>query len=417
MTTLNLNKPKQIRIKAEVFNDVYLQEGILEDESRYLLLYGGAGSGKSIMAVFKVLYRILSERQKHKFLVLRKVARTIRNSVFSAFVSVIHDWGLQDLCTISKTDFTITFENGSSIIFSGVDDVEKLRSIHGVTGVFCDEFTDFTKQDFLQIDIRLRGQTKYYKQLILCFNPISIEHWIYKHWFEQEQPNTRILKTTYKDNKFLDEQYKQVLEDLRLTDRMYYNVYCLGEFGIMKGAIFTNYVVDDTISRNPDDYPMVVRGVDFGYNDPSVFLAVGVDEKQKKLYIFREIYETQLTNDQLIEKISKYTRKKDRLTMDSAEPARIESFRKAGFFNAKAARKGKGSIRSGIDKIKQYQLYIHPDCHNAVRELSNYKWAENPDGTLRDEPAPINDHCCDALRYAVDVLRGGRKLKAGLSLY
>jgi phage terminase large subunit len=406
----------KVNISRKIFNDIYVDEGVLSDKTRILLLVGSAGSGKSLFACQKILFRVISEDEKNKFLILRKVARTIRNSVFSVFVSLIHEWGIQNLFSISKTDFTITCVNGSQIIFSGMDDPEKLKSIHNITGVFCDEMTEFNKSDYLQLLIRLRARTKTYRQLIMACNPSHTEHWIYKEFIETPKENVRVFKTTYKDNRFIDEEYKQVLEGLIDSDYFHYRVYALGEWCALKGAIFTNYEVRE-ISRKDEDYDEIYAGIDFGWNDPSCYIRVGIDRSKKELYILREIYESKITNDDLIRLVSKYHKRKERLILDSAEPARIEDFKRAGFFAAKSARKGKGSIRSGIDKIRQFKIIIHPDCVNLIREISLYKYAEDKEGNLTEQPIDMHNHSIDALRYALESLSAKKKIKAGLSLY
>ena len=405
-----------VNISKRIFNDIYIDSGLLGDQSKNLLMVGSAGSGKSLFASQKILYRIISEREKHKFLVLRKVARTIKNSVYAVFVSLIHEWGLQDLFVISKSDFTITCANGSSIIFSGMDDPEKLKSIAGVTGIFCDEMTEFTKEDFLQLSIRLRSKVRSYRQLIMACNPSHTEHWIYKEFIANPKDDVKIFHTTYKDNRFIDEDYKRTLEALIDSDPFYYRIYALGEWCILKGAIFERYEVRD-ISQDPKDYAETFSGADFGYNDPSCYLKVAVDREKGELYVIREIYETKLTNSDFIGRISEFHEKKERIILDSAEPARIEEFKRAGYFMAKGAQKGKGSIRSGIDKMKQFKIVIHPECVNFIREISLYKWQENKDGTLTDQPVDLHNHSIDACRYALEAMASKKKLKAGLSLY
>lgn len=161
----------------ELTNDIYYP--LYKDTSRYLVLYGGAGSGKSVFAAQKILVRMLTE-QPHRFLVARKVARTLRFSVFSLFQDMIAQWELTPLFKVNKSDMTITCINGNQILFAGLDDPEKLKSIAGITGIWIEEASELEQKDFQQLDLRLRGPTKYYKQIILTFNPISALHWLKK---------------------------------------------------------------------------------------------------------------------------------------------------------------------------------------------------------------------------------------------
>jgi phage terminase large subunit len=215
----------------EIVNKVYYP--LFWDESRYLVLYGSAGSGKSVFITQKILKRVIEEKG-HKFLIIRKVGKTLRESVFAEFRNTISAWGLTQLFKINKTDMTITCLNGNQIIFAGLDDVEKLKSISGITGIWIEEASEIDQTDLQQLDLRLRGKTNHYKQIILSFNPVSILHWLKAYFFDQPPPKCRTVKTTYKDNRFLDAEYIGVLEGLKLVDPYYYTVYCLN---LYRGSI------------------------------------------------------------------------------------------------------------------------------------------------------------------------------------
>lgn len=221
---------------------------ILDDKSRYLVLYGGAGSGKSVAAAQKIIIRMLEEKN-HKFLVVRKVANTLRNSVFSLLRGTIADWGLTQLFKINKSDMDITCANGNQIIFAGLDDVEKLKSIHGVTGMWLEEASEMLQEDFQQLDLRLRGQTRNYKQIIISFNPISITHWLKIVFFDAKKHNSTVIHTTYRDNLFIDDEYKATLEALKEQDPYYYTVYALGEWGVLGQTVFNAQIVTERIIK------------------------------------------------------------------------------------------------------------------------------------------------------------------------
>lgn len=220
---------------------------LFADEHRYLVLKGGGGSGKSIFAGRKLLERALSERG-HRFLVCRKVARTLRESCFKQLCGQIGEYYPKCGCKVNKSDMAITFPNGSEILFAGLDDVEKLKSIYNITGIWIEEASEILESDFNQLDIRLRGKTLYYKQIILTFNPISVHHWLKKRFFDLEifdadererfRRMTRVHESTYKDNRFLDDEAKRVLESFKETDEYYYMVYCLGMWGVTGKSVF-----------------------------------------------------------------------------------------------------------------------------------------------------------------------------------
>lgn len=374
---------------------------LLDDCNRFLVIYGGAGSGKSVFtAQGKILLRCLQELG-HKFLILRKVAKTIRYSVWSLIVSLINQHGLQSLFKINKTEFRITCVNGNEIIFMGLDDVEKLKSIHGITIIWIEEASETAEDDLKQCNLRLRGKTKVKKQIILTFNPISHLHWIKKMFFDNIVKNCTIHKSTYKDNAHIDDEYKEQLENLKEVDNTFYQIYALGEWGVIGNMIFKNFVIDD-FEYQEEDFDDVYYGADFGFNDPSALVKVGF--KDNEIYIYDEVYQTQLTNTDLIEESGNFFTNR-LITADSAEPDRIMEFRRSGF-NMRGAKKGKDSIKHGIDFLKRYRMHIHKTkCSNTANEIQIYKNKEDKDGNILDEPVGFNDHAIAAIRYAIEPLR------------
>jgi len=230
------------------------------DEHRYLVLKGGGGSGKSIFAGSKVIERCADE-PGHRWLVCRKVAKTLRESCFQQLVGQCAEAEIP--VKVNRSDMVISFPNGSVILFAGLDDVEKLKSIYNVTGIWIEEASELLESDFNQLDIRLRGQTEQYKQIILSFNPISINHWLKKRFFDQQDERVRTSETTYKDNRFLDDDAIRVLESYKDTDEYYYTVYCLGQWGTTGRTVFN---ARDVQRRLQDDIRPVKVGA-FTYED------------------------------------------------------------------------------------------------------------------------------------------------------
>ena len=199
----------------ETNNDSFLP--LFWDKHRYLVLKGGGGSGKSIFAGRKILERAATEnRYTYRFLVVRKVAKTLRTSCFNQMKSQAYEFYEDQVEKIPKgesSDMYIIFQNGSQILFAGLDDVEKLKSIFDITGIWIEEASEILESDFNQLDIRLRTQCPYYLQFIITFNPISITHWLKRGVFfdldisdQTERENFRALtrthESTYKDNRF-----------------------------------------------------------------------------------------------------------------------------------------------------------------------------------------------------------------------
>lgn len=207
-------------------------------ESRYLVLMGGAGSGKSIFAGRKLIERAVTEKN-HRILVTRKVARTLRDSCFKQLCSQLSQYYPKVKWTSNKSDLVISIEDtGSEFIFAGLDDTEKLKSIYGITLVWIEEASEIEEADFAELDRRMRGETEYYKQIIISFNPISVTHWLKRRFFDRSSPDVTTHKSTYLDNRFLPAEDRKVLEEFKYTDPYQYSVYCLGEWGVTGKTVF-----------------------------------------------------------------------------------------------------------------------------------------------------------------------------------
>ncbi len=230
-------------------NDAFLP--LLFDEHRYLVLMGGGGSGKSVFAGRKLLERAATEAG-HRFLVCRKVGRTIRNSCFEQLCGQVREFYADRVAKIYRGEMRIVFDTGSEILFSGLDDVEKLKSIYAITGIWIEEASELLESDFNQLDIRLRGESAHYKQIILSFNPVSVLHWLKKRFFDVRDDQVLTHHSTYKGNRFLDQAAVNVLEGFREKDPYYYAVYCLGEWGVLGKSVFDAQALTKRLSEAPD---------------------------------------------------------------------------------------------------------------------------------------------------------------------
>ena len=374
-------------------NKVYLP--YYNNKSRYFVLYGGAGSGKSRWAGQKVLLRILTEK-RHRFLIVRKVAATLSKSVFKLMQDYISKYGLSKYFKINKSEKIITcLLNGNEMYFMGLDDVEKLKSIEGISSIWIEEASEITKDDFTQLDLRLRGYSYSYQQIMLTFNPISQKIWLKPHFFDNDIEDCTIVKTTYIDNQFIDERYKQVLLSLKRTNENFYNIYCLGNWGVLKGRILNPYIEIDRIPIEATKHR--VYGADFGTANPSAIIDIYYNKDTNSLYLDEIIYEAGLTRTQLIKKLKdNYPEFLGVLGYgDSAEPSTIKEFKQHGFKMLPAV---KDTIM-GIDFLNRCTVYITRRSKNLKEEWDNYKWKEDKDGNLIEVPIKDNDHAIDAVRY------------------
>lgn len=239
-----------INIDTRVFNKSFLP--YLSNDKRYLVFYGGAGSGKSFFVAQRYLVKLL-KANKFNLLVVRATGKSNRDSTFALFKQVINKWKLGKYFKVNESDLRIKcLLNGHEIIFSGLDDVEKLKSITfskgELTDIWIEEASEILEADFNQLDVRLRGKgTK--KQIVISFNPIDINHWLKKRFFDNQGDNVEIAHSTYKDNEFLDEDYKTLLESYKTTDPYYYDVYCLGKWGVLGKTVFDARAIQERLDK------------------------------------------------------------------------------------------------------------------------------------------------------------------------
>ncbi len=253
-------------------NKVY--EPFMVDVNRYNVLYGSAGSGKSRAIAQKIIYRCLTETGTkenpfhHRIAVIRKYKTTIKQSVYEEIRQEIIQLGLKDLVNCNKSDFSFSFFNDAEIFCMGLDDEQKLKSLVS-SSAWVEEATELDEADFSQLDLRYRGKAPYHKQIILSFNPIDESHWLKKVFFDKPQNGlTYILHTTYKDNKFIDEQYVKVLEEKFAFDPNLSRIYVNGLWGRIKrgSEFFFNFKYDKHVRSDIKYTRGVPLHISFDFN-------------------------------------------------------------------------------------------------------------------------------------------------------
>ena len=397
----------KINIHTNIFNPVYLP--YLEDFStRFLLFYGGAGSGKSHFIAQRLVYKALKDTRK--ILVLRKVNRTTKASTFQLLLDTLNQFGILNYCVINRTDFSITLPTGSQFLCMGLDDPEKIKSITGLTDAWLEEATEFSLDDFSQVNLRVRDPKAENQEIILSLNPVSKANWCYLHFFAENpeldefRKTVRIVHTTYKDNPHLPEAYVQALLMMKATNEVYYKIYALGEFGSLDKLIYNNW---QKMDFDPDTIKgQLLCGLDFGYtNDPTAFTASILVENERRIYIFKEWGGTGYLNDAIADQIKEMGFAKSIICADSAEQKSIDEIKRLGISRIKPCVKGKGSVLQGIQKLQQYELIVHPSCENVIEELENYAWKKDKQtNEYINEPAEGFDHYMDSLRYSLQCL-------------
>lgn len=316
-------------------------------------------------------------------------------------IDMLAGMGMLDKLDHNKTDKTLTYK-GNLLAFISIDDPQKIKSTEWNT-IFMEEANEFTYEDYIVLKTRLSAPAAKgsRNQMFLAFNP-SEEHG-YVHSRVELEPDTEVIHSTYHDNPFLAKEYVDVLEGLAREDPTYYKIYTLGEYAVPTGIIYPTWSLADDLPANPEE---TIYGVDFGFTAPSTL--VRIDLKEDTATVDELLYQTQLTNSELIARVKDIIGlTMDPIYCDAAEPERIEEFAQAGF-NVFPANK---DVAFGIDTVKRYKLQITKRSPNVISEIRSYKWRVDRAGNIIDgEPVKFRDHTMDPLRYAIHTHTGSRFL-------
>lgn len=383
------------------------------------IFYGGSSSGKSFFICQKI---ILDNLDGCNWLVCRNVARTIRKSVYNELCKAISRMGLREYFKVNASDMVITnLLNGKQILFAGLDDPEKVKSITPADGVlervFVEEATEVKREAILQLKKRLRGRSPKSKHILLAFNPILKTHFIYKDYFGgwqddknvYEDKDLLIVKTTYKDNIFLTDEDRRLLEDE--SDPYFYNVYTLGNWGVLGHVIFKNWRVEDLTDRIPY-FDNIYCGADWGYSsDPNAFVKLHYDSAHKKIYIFDEWYQAGMNNDEIV-RVARQFFGNHYIACDCSEPRTIDQMVMNGL-RAYPVKKGADSVNAGIRFLQSHEIIIHKTCQSMKNEIETYHWQEDKYGNAMAKPVDADNHLIDGTRYALENVMMKVQARAG----
>lgn len=407
-----------LKVSTSIFNESFLP--ILNDNTHdIILLLGGGGSGKSYFSFQRAVIRCLQD--KRKYLITRHSAVDLERSCWADVIAALDFFQIRANVKINKSLKTIEFPNGSIMLFMGLDDDAKVKSIPNITDIIVEECSEINLDTFSQLKQRMRGSGNLHNQLVLQCNPVSKANWVFKHFFEDgcKETNCLIHRSTYHDNRFLNATTIEALEGYKETNPYFYRVYALGEWGSLSKQIFTNYTIEnlniDELRKH--DYDHLV-GLDFGFvNDPTTIICSLLDDKNKIIYIYNEFYQTGLLNNEIAAQIKLMGLEKTTIIADSAEQKSIEEIKQAGIRRLLPARKGKDSVIQGIQKLQQYKLVVDSSCLNTIDELENYCWKKDRlTGEYINEPIDQFNHCIDALRYSLQCVKGKLKTLPSSSL-
>jgi phage terminase, large subunit, PBSX family len=410
----------QIKIKDVIGKNYDL---FWNDKHFYRVVKGSRGSKKSKTIAINMIYRIMKYSESN-LLVIRRVFNTLRNSCRADLIWAINRLKVNHLWRVPKGEHTLTYlPTGQQILFAGLDDPLKLTSITVAQGylnfVWIEEAFQIEKQEMFEtLEESIRGilPPHLFHQITLSFNPWSEDHWLRKRFYndtyDREYTDDLIyaITTDYTMNEFLDEVTLKRFEKMKIKRPNRFRVAGLGEWGIAEGLVYNNWeILDfDAIELLKKDFSLETAfGLDFGFtNDPSAFIAVIVDLRNKRLFIFDEFYKKRLLNNEIAEEIKIRGYSKDEITADCAEAKSIEEIRRHGISRIKQSSKGKGSVNQGIQYIQQFDIYVHPKCTNTIMEFKNYVWEEK-NGITLNKAADNYNHLMDALRYALEKYSTG----------
>lgn len=383
---------------------------LFDYSKRWEVYKGSAGSAKSYFITQKLIIRCCNE--KIKILVCRRTATTIRNTCFSLFKDILTKWRLTPYVKIRETDFNIKFPNGSEIIFIGLDEETKLLSLNGIGAIFVEEAFEVPKNFIEQLNLRLRGSTPN-QQIIMAFNPISKNHWLYDFCETAPPSSFRFTHSTYKDNPFLNCEYIAELEELYKRNPQKARIFCDGEWGVDRdGLVITNW-------RRQAFEPLELAakgyehraGLDLGYIDKTAIIDSLYDRANKTIYVFNEFYKSGCQLSEIAAAVQNMNLRKVRLYVDAAEPRTIQYFKQEGI-NAVGCAKGKDSVKAGLMFLQDHLIIVHPSCVNFIMELENFSYIKSKvTGEYTEDTTHEYSHAIDACRYAYSDIYTNTKLK------
>lgn len=383
---------------------------LLDYSHRWEVYKGSAGSSKSYFITQKLIVRAC--REKIKILVCRRTGTTIRNTCFSLFKDILSKWKIINYVRIRETDFNIKFPNGSEIIFIGLDEETKLLSLNNIGAIFIEEAYEVPKNIVEQLNLRLRGNTPN-QQIIMAFNPISKNHWLYD-FCEVSPPHSFLLThSTYKDNPFLNKEYVDELEELYERNPAKARVFCLGEWGVdADGLVIQNWRTEDFNAMELAASGLEHRaGIDLGWIDKTAIIDTLYDAKNKTIYVFNEFYKSGCQLSEIAQAIGNMNLTKSKIFVDSAEPRSIQYFRNKGI-NAVGCSKGKDSVKAGLMFLQDNLIIVSPSCKNFINELENFSYIKSKQtGEWTEETTHEFSHAIDACRYAYSDIYTNKKMK------
>jgi len=348
---------------------------------------GGTSAGKTVSIVQLLIHSSQIDETPKLTSITSESMPHLKRGAMRDFLEIMKTHNYFDDKRWNKSDFTYTFETGSKIEFFSLDMPHKVRGPRR-DRLFINEANNIPQETFDQLEVRTKDE------IWLDWNPVS-EFWWYTEILGKRDVDFIIL--TYKDNEGLSQEIIDSIES-RKTNKLWWQVYGLGELGEAEGRVYKDW---KTIDEIPHEARLERYGLDFGYsNDPAAIVAVYYYNGG---YILDGIaYRKGLFNKQLADIIN--NQPQALVIADSAEPKSIDEITEYGV-SIIASVKGQGSLLQGIQFVQQQRISVTKRSLNILKEYRNHLWQTDKDGKIINVPEPIFDHCLDAVRYAITSLR------------
>ena len=368
-----------------------------KDGFRYIVNQGGTSSSKT----YSILQLLTAICLKYEVQI-----DIVGLSVPHLKIGVLND--MPHVCQQYGIDFYNNFNEGVKKLKCGKGIInflafDKLGKAHGGRRdiLYMNEANHLNYNIVEQLMARTRNN------IFIDYNPTN-EFWVHNKLMVDEPEKVNFIKSTYKDNQFLEQNIIDFIESRRGDgNNNFWRVYGLGELGIAEGLVFENF---SELDFDKNRFSRYYNGIDWGFsNDPFAFVRVAIENEN--LYICDEIYQTKLLNKDSAPLVSNIIGS-EYVYCDCAEPKSIAEYQNLGV-NALPCQKGAGSIESGIKHIQSYKnVYIHPSCYNTLSEFRNYEWKQDKNGDLMPVPVDAFNHAIDAIRYALNDVIGYNTIKA-----
>ena len=410
-------------VPQEIYHPLY------EDTEKFIILItGGRGSGKSFNAstfIERLTFEMTpAEKIVHQILYTRYTMVSAGMSIIPEMMEKIELDGTTKYFKTTKTDI-VNKMTKSRIMFRGIktssgNQTAKLKSIQGITTFVCDEAEEWISEDEfdkIMLSIRKKGIQN---RIIIIMNPCDSNHFIYKKYIEKTHklveidgvqvqisthPNVLHIHTTYFDNlENLSPEFLKEVEDIKVSNPEKYAHVVIGRWAdVAEGAVFKKWGI---VKEFPQECKKVGIGQDFGFtNDPSAAVRCGIIDN--RLYVDELFYETDMLSSAIANRLKPFSMK---VFADSQDPRLIQEIKNRGV-NIYPVDKFPGSIKAGIDKIKDMEFFVTERSYNLITELRKYVWDKDKDGNYINEPVDEYNHLMDAIRYYVLGCLLGRILK------